>query len=234
MKIVFVFAHPDDESFSSGGTISKLTKEGNDVVLITATKGEEGQIGNPPITTKKNLGVTREKELLCAAKVLGISKVHFLGFHDGDLNKLAKGKIKSKVLSILNNESPDVVVTFNKEGGSLHPDHIQINKSATEAFLEYMKDVKKHVRLYYSSMPKSFIEELKARGLTYNIYGEIKGTPDEQITTIIDISDTINDKINALKCHRTQNKDWERYLQKLEETKINKEFFILVKENFIV
>lgn len=234
MKVMFIFAHPDDESFSSAGTISKLTKQGVDVRLVTATRGEEGQFGIPPVATKENIGEVREKELLCAAGILGISKVYFLPFHDSSLNKLPKGKISRKITPILKKEQPDVVITFNEEGGSLHPDHVQINKSATEAFLDYMKDAKKHVRLYYSSMPRSFVEELKKKGLTYNIYGEIKGTKDSLISTVIDISETIKDKINALKCHRTQNKDWQRYLKRLEKTKIKKEYFRLIKENYII
>jgi len=52
MKFLFVFAHPDDETFSSGGTIAKLTKNKHQVILATATKGEAGEPGNPPITTR--------------------------------------------------------------------------------------------------------------------------------------------------------------------------------------
>ena len=75
MKVLMVFAHPDDETFSLGGTTKKLTREGHKIILITATKGEAGMLGDPPITTRENLGKVREKELKRAAKITGIKKI---------------------------------------------------------------------------------------------------------------------------------------------------------------
>ena len=106
MKIVFVFAHPDDESFSSGGTIAKLAKKGEKVILITATRGEAGEVGDPPLTTKENLGKTREKELRNAAKILGVRNIIFLNFIDGTLFRNLKA-LSKKVLSTLREENPD-------------------------------------------------------------------------------------------------------------------------------
>ncbi|MCL5432954.1 MAG: PIG-L family deacetylase [Patescibacteria group bacterium] len=234
MKVIFVFAHPDDESFSSGGTIAYLTQNNVSVKLITATKGETGQVGDPPVTTKRKLGELREKELRNAAKVLGISQIYFLGFIDGTLHKIKPEVIAKKVLSILKREKPDIVVTFNEEGGSKHPDHIQIHKSATIAFSDYLKKANKHVRLYYSTNPKSLVKKFDEIGLSYNIYGKILGTDDGLITTPIDIKSTLNKKINALKCHMTQKHDWERFLKRVDLLKFYHEYFRLVSENNIV
>lgn len=233
MKIIFVFAHPDDESFSSGGTIAKLTKKGVYVKLITATKGESGQIGNPPITTKENLGKTREKELHKAAKILGIKQIYFLGYKDNELVRIAEKEVIKKILRIFKAEKPDVVVTFNEEGGSLHPDHVQIHKTTTMAFKQYLKIVNKHVRLYYTTNPRKFINKLRKLGMAYNVFGKVRGTPSTKITTIIDISDVIKLKIKALKCHQTQHQDWERYLKRFEHNEMRFEFFRLALENII-
>lgn len=233
MKIIFVFAHPDDESFSSAGLIAKLTKKGVCVKLITATKGEAGQVGNPPITSKENLGKTREKELRKAAKILGIKQIYFLGYTDGELIRVAKKELSQKILKIFKIEKPDAVVTFNEEGASLHPDHIQIHKAATKAFKIYIKTVNKHVRLYYTANPRKFINKLRKSGMAYNVFGKVKGTPSTRITTIVDISDTIGLKIKALKAHQTQHQDWERYLKRFEEKEMHFEFFRLALENII-
>lgn len=233
MKVIFVFAHPDDESFSSAGTIARLSKIGVCVKLITATKGESGQIGNPPITTKENLGKIREKELKKAAKILGIKQIYFLGYKDGELLRIPKKEIAKKILKIFKKEKPDAVVTFNEEGGSLHPDHVQIHKTTTIAFKQYIKIVNKHIRLYYVTNPRKFINKLRKLGMSYNVFGKIKGTPSTRITTIIDISDTIGLKIKALKCHKTQHQDWERYLTRFIHKEARFEFFRLALENII-
>lgn len=231
MKVVFIFAHPDDETFSSAGTIAKLTQNGRAVVLITATRGEAGQTGNPPITTKENLGAVREQELLNAAHILGIINVHFLDYQDGTLSKVPIGELKDKILPLLQQEKPDVVVTFNKEGGSRHPDHIHINKCATKAFNEYVKSVTKPLRLYYTVIPPSLLQKLARRGFSYTAFGTILGTPFSEITTVIDISETLPLKILAFKQHKTQHQDWERYLRRSDMPEFSLEFFKLIQEH---
>lgn len=234
MKVIFIFAHPDDESFSSAGTIAKLTQKGVEVKLVTATKGEKGLVGKPPITTPENLGRVREEELKNVVKLLGVSKLYFLDFIDGVLDKTPLDRISEKILEILKNEKPNIVITFNEEGGSKHPDHIRIHEAATEAFKEYMKRALKHVRLYYVVAPQSFIEKLKKKGTMRNIYGEITGTPDSYVTTEIDISDTIDKKIQALMTHKTQHEDAEKFLKRTNEPEFKKEYFRLAMENSIV
>jgi N-acetylglucosamine malate deacetylase 2 len=233
MKIIFIFAHPDDETFSNGGTISKLTKNGHTVKLITATKGEAGEPGNPPITTKENIGKVREQELLNAAKILGISQIFFLGFIDGTLKNIPQNKLQIKIMQILNKEKPDVVITFDKTGASNHPDHIAISKAATASFTKYMKKQTKHIRLYHTANPKSNIVIMQKAGIAYNAFGKTEGTADEYITTRIDISQFFKYKVKALKCHKTQHQDWERYLKREFVIDLKTEYFQLISENNI-
>lgn len=234
MKAIFVFAHPDDESFSSSGTIARLTKEGVDVKLITATRGEEGMSGEYDVSSKKELGEIREKELRNAAKILGISKIYFLNYFDFTLNKIPLLELVDKVLSIIKKEKPDIVVTFNKEGSSRHPDHITISRAATEAFTQYLKVAKKRTSFYHNAVPQSFLNKLKKEGLAYNAFGEIEGDPDDEITTVVDVSRVIDKKISAIKCHQTQKKDWERFLKRSKHKEFTFEFFKLIKQNHLV
>ena len=231
MKFLFVFAHPDDETFSSGGTIAKLTQNKHKVSLITATKGEAGEPGTPPITTMDRLGAVREQELKRAAKTLGISKIHFLGFIDGKLRFVRNKNIEEKILAIIKNENPDVVVTFDKFGGSNHPDHKAISKATTKVFKDYKKLTKKNVKLYHTAMPRSFVKKFEEKGLGYNAFGKVRGVKDSDITTVINIENALRTKIKALKEHKTQHQDWERFLKRTDILDLKNEFFKLIDEN---
>lgn len=233
MKVIFVFAHPDDESFSSGGTIAMLSKKGVTIKLITATKGEAGQIGSPPVCKKEELGKCRELELKKAAKILGISEIFFLKYKDGELPKISIKVLGEEVFEILKKENPDVVITFNREGGSKHPDHIRISKVTTFAFQKYIEVAKKHVKLYFNAVPRTLVRKLEKDGMAYTAFGKVNGTPNHLISTVIDIEDTIEIKIKALKAHKSQRQDWERHLKRRDYKEFKKEFFRLIMENNI-
>ena len=231
-KVFFVFAHPDDETFSSAGTIASLTKNGVEVKLITATRGEAGMTGG--VCSEKELGKVREKELKNAAKILGISQIFFLDYLDFTLKKVPVKELSEKILKILKKETPDIIITFNEEGGSKHPDHIQISKAATKAFDDYSSSVKKGVKLYYTASPQSLLKKLEKEDTAYTAFGKIIGTPDNEITTRIDISKTVDKKVSAIKCHLTQKSDWERYLKRTKHPEFKFENFKLIKETSII
>lgn len=236
MNVLCVFAHPDDESFSSGGTIAKLAKSGHNVCLVTATKGEAGLVGDPALTTQDKLGIVREKEQKEAAKILGIKKIYYLGLIDGTLHKFPVNFLTNKILSIVKKEKPDLLITFDEHGVSNHKDHIAVSKSATISFEKYAKKIKKHVRLYYTTIPKSYLERYRNhsdKSLDYKAFGEMIGTDDSKITTVIDIKKTFKAKVIALNCHKTQHKDVERFLRRIKVVDLKKEFFLLALENQI-
>lgn len=233
MKVLFIFAHPDDETFSSGGTIARLSQKGVQVKLICATKGEAGTVGDPPICTREELGKVREKELFAAAKILGISQIYFLGFQDGTLHTLPTKKLVDKITPILNKEKPDVVVTFEKMGGSNHPDHKAVSKAVTAAFRAHLPTITKHIRLYHTAMPRSYLKTYEKLGLSYTAFGKIRGVADANITTFVDIKATYRTKITAARCHKTQKKDWQRFLKRAKFVNSRIEFFKLVLENAI-
>ncbi len=233
MKALFVFAHPDDESMATGGTIAKFVQEGVSVKLITETKGEAGLRGNPPLCSSEELGKVREEELRNAGKILGIQEIYFFDYIDATLHKVPLSELTEKILTLLKKERPDVVFTFDEEGGTRHPDHIQIGKAATKAFLEYLKTAEKQVRLYYKVNPRSFLKKLEKEGVLFFTFAKVKGSKDVDISTIIDISSVLDIKIQAVKCHKTQQKDWENFLKWSHHKEYNNEYFRLAFENAV-
>ena len=234
MKLLLVFAHPDDETFSSSGTISHLTRNGVEAKLITATRGEAGMLGDPPLATRKTLGKVREAELKEAAKISGISQIFFLDYIDGTLKDIPTKELVGRILPIMKKEQPDIVITFEKNGISMHPDHIAISKAATEAFRKYMRGAKHHVRLYHVCLPESHLHIHQEAGYRYEHFGKMEGTPDHEISTIVDITHVYEVKVKAMKKHKTQKKDYEALLQRAELIPGNKhEHFKLIAENHL-
>src|SRR3970282_1227322 len=90
-RILFVMAHPDDETFGPGGTIARYAHSGEKVRLATPTREELGMIADPPVTDREHLWEVRARELLAAAEILGLAKVHFLGLVDGQVARVPRG-----------------------------------------------------------------------------------------------------------------------------------------------
>lgn len=191
-KVLLIYAHPDDETFGCGGTVAKYAAQGVEIVLVCATKGEAGKCGNPPVCTPENIGQVREKELLAAANILGIRKVIFLGYLDGQLTMVDEQEAIGKLVDLIVSEQPDVVVTFGPDGVSGHQDHITISNWATKAFFAAPF---RPVKLYYNCVSPKVLAKL--------IKNEI--TESKPITTAIDVSNFVDTKMKAIQCHRTQN-----------------------------
>lgn len=214
-KILLIYAHPDDESFGCGGTIAKYVDQGAEIVLVCATRGEAGKCGEPPVCTSEELPKVREKELLAAAQVLGISKVIFLDYLDAQLFKVNEEEVVGRLIDIINEEKPEVVITFGPDGVSGHKDHIAVSSWATKAFFE--ADYRPS-KLYYNTVSPKFMAIIKN--------GDLDAiTP---LTTKIDVSDYIENKIKAIQCHRSQNMSLGKILSIPEEQR--KRF--LSKEGF--
>ena len=234
MRVLLVFAHPDDETFSSSGTVISYSKRGHEIKLVMATRGEAGMLGDPPHVSREKLGAEREKELREAAKLTGISDIYFLDYIDGTLENIPHQELTDKVLSHIYREKPHVVITFEKNGITLHPDHRAISKAATAAFAKYMKGAKHPVQLYHICLPASHVKTHQKAGFKYEHFGKMTGTPDDEITMAVDITSVYNDKIKAMKKHKTQKKDYEMILKRNKLIPGPKyEHFKLVAENRI-
>src|SRR2546421_13112292 len=88
VRILGVFAHPDDESFCAGGTFARYTQAGAEVMVVSATRGQAGQIRSAQVATRRTLGQVREQELRLACKLLGVQHVVCLDHGDGMLKEV--------------------------------------------------------------------------------------------------------------------------------------------------
>ncbi len=219
--LLLVHAHPDDEAISTGGAMMKARADGHRVVLVTATRGEAGEIHNmDEKSTRPHLGDVRAKELEAASRILGVNRGEFLDYRDSgmvgtpendDPRSFHQAPLKeaaSRLAAILREERPDVVVTYDADGTYGHPDHIKAHH-ATNAALDLLEKEGWHPsKLYYTAIPRSLMEkfmesvpEEDRRNDTIRIIG----TPDELVTTRVDVSDYVDPKRKAFAAHVTQN-----------------------------
>ncbi|MGH2523934.1 MAG: PIG-L deacetylase family protein [Anaerolineales bacterium] len=144
--LVFVGAHPDDESFGLGGTLAKYALEGVKVVYACATRGEVGAADPEHLQGFATPGDMRWAELACAARELQLADVIHLGYRDSGMpgspdnhhpNALVAAPVEEvagRVVKVLRELRPQVVITFDPIGGYRHPDHIAIHSATVRAF----------------------------------------------------------------------------------------------------
>src|SRR5262245_13536631 len=133
LKLLGVFAHPDDEVFCAGGTFAKYAAEGAEVMVVSATRGDAGQIRDAAIATRRNLGDVRAKELQESCRNLGVQHSQCLDYGDGTLRDLDINILIEHITGIIRSFQPDVVITFGEDGAYGHPDHIAISIATTQA-----------------------------------------------------------------------------------------------------
>ena len=190
--LLAVFAHPDDESYLSGGTLALLTRRGVCVQLLIATRGEAGSRGDPPLCTAEELPAVRERELRCACSMLGIESPRLLDYHDGRLKESNLEHLTEKILAVICQVRPQVVLTFGPDGLSGHPDHVVIGQCAAEAYRR-AEDI---AALYAVAVPRSVTERLDMQ--------RVQPVPDEAIALSVDVSPVWEVKLAAIRCHATQ------------------------------
>lgn len=193
LSLLAVFAHPDDET-CAGGTLARYSAEGVKVSLVSATRGEAGEVGDPPLCSQEDLGAVREQELRQAAAVLGIDDPRFLGYADGELDSYDPSEVEGKIVKAIRELRPQVVITFGPEGCTAHPDHIAVHKLTTAAFQSAGEAGK---------YPEHFREGLSAH-LPQKLYYVALPDQDLPITTTVDVSEYVESKARAVQSHKTQ------------------------------
>lgn len=133
MTLFLSYAHPDDECFFTAGVARWCADAGIPVVLCCATRGQAGSAGDPPLAARAELPAVREAELREAAGLLGISELHLLPYEDRKLAEAPAAEIRASLVGLLRRHRPDVVVTFEPNGGNLHPDHVAISRFTGDA-----------------------------------------------------------------------------------------------------
>jgi N-acetyl-1-D-myo-inositol-2-amino-2-deoxy-alpha-D-glucopyranoside deacetylase len=147
--LMSVHAHPDDETIAAGGTMAKAVAAGLRVVLVTCTRGEQGEIVVPAMDTPENhrrLGELRAAELEAAMEELGVTEWENLGYRDSDMMgrpgnadprsfwRADVDEAAGRLTWLIRTYRPDVVTTYNSFGGYGHPDHIRVHDVSIRAF----------------------------------------------------------------------------------------------------
>ncbi|HEV2236974.1 MAG TPA: PIG-L family deacetylase [Ktedonobacterales bacterium] len=154
LRLLGVFAHPDDEVFCAGGALAEWDTAGGETMVLSATRGEAGQIQDAHAATRQTLGQVRERELLVACARLGVGRVTCLDYSDGTLADVDADELAHAVADAIRDFRPDVVVTFGPDGGYGHPDHIAISVATTRACELIAREDGWAPQLYYSVFPR--------------------------------------------------------------------------------
>jgi len=216
--VTFFHAHPDDEAIATGGTMASLAAEGHRVVLVTATRGELGEVADGFLRPGESIGDRRAVELAEAASVLGVSRQLFLGYHDSGMEgedsnarmdcfaTADRAEAVDRLAGILIDEASDVLVVYDEHGGYGHPDHVQVHEVGMAAADRAGTPV-----VYMTTMDRGFMLELRRRaaesefGPEDNLDGaDTMGEPSERITTEIDVSSYVGAKREAMRAHASQ------------------------------
>jgi LmbE family N-acetylglucosaminyl deacetylase len=233
LVLMCIFAHPDDESLGTGGTLARYSGEGVEIHLVTATRGERGWFGPPDeYPGPEALGRIREAELTAAAQVLGISTVSFLDYIDGDLDQAPHDEAVARIVSHVRRVKPHVALTFAADGSYGHPDHIAICQLATAAAVRAAdctfrdpegREPHAISKLYYMavSAPELSLYQEVFGELVMQVDGverRIVPWQDWMITTRIDTERYWRTAQKAVSCHRSQLPGYDGLLAQPEDT----------------
>jgi LmbE family N-acetylglucosaminyl deacetylase len=248
--LLVALAHPDDETFGSGGVMARAVEEGHRVVIVCATRGEAGEIADPSLATPETLGAVREAELRAAARALGVADVRFLGHRDSGMAGTPENAhpqalvnadpavVIGQLVREIRDVRPDVVVTFEPRGIYGHPDHMTISERVGAA-VAAAADPAAHPggrahsarRLYHIGVPKSVIREMKAAaetaGAGWGVGLEVESAPDDSDAVEIDVSRWVDRKLAAIDAHATQRGTMDKMPQEFKDRMFAREWFIL-------
>lgn len=245
--LLLVHAHPDDEAISTGGVMMKAKDSGHRVVLVTATRGEEGEIHNlDEAETRPRLGEVRTEELRRAGLILGVDRQEFLGYRDSGMagapsndnpecfSRAGLHEAALRLIEILKQERPEVVVTYTPDGTYGHPDHIRAHQ-VTVAALEILEREEgwKPGKLYLQAISRRALRELFERfgGEQADVVANrILGVNDDDITTSVDVRPYLERKRAAFAAHVSQqdpNSPFATMAAQIYEAVFGSEAFIL-------
>lgn len=206
--LLFCFAHPDDESFSGAGTAMRCAAAGARTVLVTATLGQQGKCGDPPVCTRAELPGVREAELRDAVSIIGFDELHVLGYQDKALADAPPDDVRRALVAIIRRLRPQIVLTFDPGGFNQHPDHIAISRYTSDAVA-----AAQDARWYPDAGAPHAVQRLLWTPLLapWDAAGvnDLAGQP--SVDFAIDVSAWHDRRVAALRAHRTQHASIDRY-----------------------
>ncbi len=229
--IVYCHAHPDDEASQTSGAMARASAEGHRVVVVFATNGEHGEVAEDAIEGE-TVAAYRRREAEASAKVLGLARIVWLGYADSGMTGWEQNDAEGSFLradleeaarrlaDVLDEEDADVLVGYDWHGGYGHPDHVKVHHLVHRA----APLARRTPRLLESTMNRTEMtrqfDEARATGdldLDWSPDdpmddGNPLGTPEEEITWEVDVSDHLSQKRAALEAHRSQASDIDGFL----------------------
>ena len=198
MNILVFIAHPDDETMLAGGTLALLADLGAAVHYLCATRGEGGEVGDPPVCAPEELGRVRTQEMTKAVKALGGHSLTFLDYidpkvgSDNELYPFAENQteVEKRILDNIQSLKIDVLISHGSNGEYGHPGHLLAHQAACSA----INSLGENAPLFYS-FQASFPEHTKPH----------LANQQDEAHLILDIQAVMQKKIKAALCHRTQH-----------------------------
>ena len=205
-RVLVIVAHADDPEFSAGGTVARWAKEGTMVTFVIVTDGSKGS--SEPDMTSEKLVKLREVEQQNAADVLGVSEVVFLGYEDGQVRNTLE--LRRALVRQIRLRRPDVLITHDPTARIIrntrlnHTDHRAVGDTALDAVFPLARD-----RLNFP--------EHEAEGLEpHKVLDIFLGSTNEP-NFLVDITETIDQKIAALHAHKSQIGDPDALEERIRE-----------------
>jgi LmbE family N-acetylglucosaminyl deacetylase len=196
MKILYIFPHPDDESFGPANAMSKQRREGHDVYLLTLTKGGATKQRFKYNYSIEEMGEVRYKEMLDVAKVLNLSELKVLDLPDSGLKEMDPREIENVIRKEIERLKPDVIVTYAVHGISGFHDHLVSHAVVKRLFVEMKDEVTFLKRLAFFTITEEEAAKQK--------HFKISGSKDDEIDVIYEVDDKdIQNAIKALDCYVT-------------------------------
>jgi LmbE family N-acetylglucosaminyl deacetylase len=192
-------------------------------VLVTATRGEEGEIHNmDEASVRPRLGEVRTEELRRSGEILGVDRQVFLGYRDSGMagtpsnddprsfHSAPLGEAAGRLAAIMREERPDVVVTYTPDGTYGHPDHMKAHHTTIAALDLLDEEGWRPAKAYLHAIPRSFVQQMRERIREVGSEADaiairIEGIPDEEITTVVDVRDLVDRKRASFAAHVSQN-----------------------------
>lgn len=171
--ILSVWAHPDDESFLAAGIMAVAARQGQKVICITATRGENGSYDESRWPANA-IGKIRAKEMNTALNILGVEHHHWLNYEDGKCADADQTEASRKIFKLIDSYKPNSILTFGSDGLTGHPDHQAVSRWCTEA----CKNKGIEAKIYHAVIEKKQYQSyLKEADKKVNIFFNIKKPP---------------------------------------------------------
>lgn len=168
--ILFIGAHPDDETFTAGGLLAAAVANGQKVIIVTATKGEGG-VQDESRWPANQLASIREAEMIEALKILGCNQHHWLDYTDGGCATDSGDRALQRIKEVIEENQPDTILTFGPDGLTGHPDHQTVCAWASQAN-------QGRVAIYHAVEERELYERyMKPAGQQANWYYNIENPP---------------------------------------------------------